>query len=271
MFYLLADETSNFDSYYCKRNIDVFCIPHIHSKLELVFVLDGYLNLTSDKKVIELKKNDMAIIMPYEIHGFETDKNSDMLVMNFPTSYIAEYIQIFKGKEFENPVAVMDGVIRNFANDFIRDETPDILKRKAFIYYTMSVFLKSCQLKDATNYSNDTLRLAIDYIYEHFKDGITLKKTAESVGVTESHLSRLLNQRAGFSFARILNSRRVCEAKSLLLQTEKSISEIAYESGFGSIRNFNRIFEDFFGCSPSDVKSKRVNINFLSTRDGVEE
>ena len=55
-------------------------------------------------------------------------------------------------------------------------------------------------------------------------------------------------------FSEILNSLRVFAAKQKLEQTTSPVIEVALETGFGSIRNFNRVFKKFFGCNPSDVR-----------------
>ena len=72
------------------------------------------------------------------------------------------------------------------------------------------------------------------------------------------------------SFTDIVNCLRLKEAKRLLEQTDMPISELAYEAGFGSIRNFNRLFEKYFKCMPKDIRNDSVKVNFL-VRGGVAE
>ena len=84
-----------------------------------------------------------------------------------------------------------------------------------------------------------------------------MESVAKYVGVSASHLSRVLNSDGKPGFSEILNSLRIHAAKKLLERENISVSEAAFETGYGSIRNFNRVFKEYFGCKPSDI-SKRL-------------
>ena len=270
MYYYIGKESLNLDFYLCERNIDVFCVPHIHYSAEFVFVLDGELILTKDEKTLTLKKDDMAIIMPYEIHGFKTEKHSDTLVIGFQPDYISEYKHTFMGKTFENHVTPMTERIKSHILEFSQSIETDIFEIKSLIYSVIAEFMKKSTLTDSKTAQNDTLRRAMIYISKHYAENISLKKVAFEIGVTSVHLSRTLNSASVMCFTDIVNCLRLREAKRLLEQTDIPISELAYEAGFGSIRNFNRLFEKYFNCTPKDVRNKSVKVNFL-VRGGVVE
>ena len=158
MYYDIGKDSLMLDFYLCERNIDVFCVPHIHNSMELIFILDGELIVTKDEKNLTLKKDDMAIIMPYEIHGFKTDVHSDILVMGFHPEYISEYKQTFSGKTFINPVTTMNERIKSHVYEFATGVNANIFEIKSLIYSVMSDFLKNSKLKDSMTAQNDTLR-----------------------------------------------------------------------------------------------------------------
>ena len=269
MYYDIGHKSLTTEFYLCERNIDVFCVPHIHYSLEFVFVIDGELILTKDDKIFTLKKGDMAIIMPYEIHGFNTQEHSDILVVGFQPEYISEYKTIFSGKTFEKPVVIMNERIKRFVSEFILQDK-NIFEKKAMIYSVIAEFMKESNLKDSTTAQNDTLRRSMIYISKHYTEDITLNKVASEIGVTPVHLSRTLSGASVMCFTDIVNCLRLKEAKRLLEQTDMPISELAYEAGFGSIRNFNRLFEKYFKCMPKDIRNESVKVNFL-VRGGVAE
>ena len=66
----------------------------------------------------------------------------------------------------------------------------------------------------------------------------------------------------GFGFTDILNSIRIGNSRILLAETQKSITEIAYESGFGSVRNYNRVFKAYTGKTPKEFKNKISDTEF---------
>ena len=80
-------------------------------------------------------------------------------------------------------------------------------------------------------------------------------KLASRLGVSDRHLRRLFQQHLGASPAAVARTRRVHFAKQLLDQTNLSIAEIAFSSGFGSIRRFNSTIRELYGRSPSQLRS----------------
>jgi len=232
-------------------------------------MIDGELILTRDDKTYTMNKGEMAIIMPYEIHGFDTKEHSDILVIGFPPEYISEYKSVFLGKTFENPVAAMNERIKSYVPEFA-SQNKNIFERKSMIYSVIAETMKVSELKESIIAQNDMLRRAMIYISKHYTEDINLNKVASAIGVTSVHLSRTLSSASVMCFADIVNCLRLKEAKRLLEQTDMPISELAYESGFGSIRNFNRIFDKYFKCTPKDIRNKSVRVNFL-VRDGIVE
>ncbi len=88
---------------------------------------------------------------------------------------------------------------------------------------------------------------------------LTLPKLAKALSVSTNHLSQVINQQLKMSFFDFVNSRRVEEAKKLLLDESNNfvIEEIAYRVGFNSKSAFNAAFKKHVGQTPSQLKSLR--------------
>lgn len=263
MYFDVSSEEPNENPYSCQKRKDVFCVSHIHYDMEIIFVLGGEIMFECNSKKLKLTKNDMAIVMPYEIHGFETPKHSDILVITFRPEQISEYNDIFAGKTFETSVRTMPENILSQLEGFLTEKEKNIFEIKSMLYGALSVFIKDNALKSISESQNETLRQALIYISKHYREDINLKIIASKIGVTPVHLSRIISSSGTMHFTDLVNCLRVKEAYRLLKQNNMSVSDAAYESGFGSIRNFNRIFEKYFHCSPRDVKNKSAEINFL--------
>lgn len=81
------------------------------------------------------------------------------------------------------------------------------------------------------------------YIHEHAQDPeLSFTRVARAVGMSRASLGRAFPRLFGRTFARYLAELRVVKACSLLSETDKSVAEIAIETGFGSVSNFNRRF-----------------------------
>ena len=142
--------------------------------------------------------------------------------------------------------------------DIVKETFRSDLKKKALMYYAFSRFVEHCDLLDRDFSEYDTYRKTVIYISENFKEDISLKKAALSAGVSEEHLSRIFNASGNVGFSEIVNTLRVQFAKGKLKNKSLSISDIALEAGFGSIRNFNRIFKKHFHCTPSEYRNQSI-------------
>ncbi len=89
-------------------------------------------------------------------------------------------------------------------------------------------------------------------------DDINLAEVARHCCVSEGHLSRIFHHATGLTFREYLNQVRVERAKSLLLNSGKSVTEIAYESGFQSLSQFHRVFRKVYSSSPGEMRSRRT-------------
>lgn len=253
MYYNISVESGISDFYFCSKRTNASNPPSIHSHIEFVFVLDGELSVTTDKNTHILKKGDTMIIMPYEVHDYKTEKFSEIFLIACPPDYMPEHKNMLTTKEFYPPVTKFQNTAELIINDIVNSEYKDDFKKKALLYCTLSEFVNNCKIIEKEAPEFDVYRGAIAYISKHFTENLTLEKVADYVGVTASHLSRVLNKGCKSSFPDILNSLRIYEAKRLLEQTDAAISSVAYEVGYGSIRNFNRIFKKYFGCNPRDI------------------
>ena len=77
---------------------------------------------------------------------------------------------------------------------------------------------------------------------------------AGELGVTARHLRRAVEARLGVSPVELAQSRRLALAKQLLHDTALPLAEIAFASGFGSVRRFNALFRARMGSSPTRVR-----------------
>lgn len=252
------------DFYFSAHYFDHTCDPHVHSHMEFVFVLQGSLSLSIDNETYEISRGDLAIIPPYEVHKYQSPLSSECFILACPPEYVPEYRQILSTQTFSPPVvpydtdtaALLPEMLRLCAVNYcIEHGSQSSFKKKALLYCALSDLLRNASLIKHSTQELDLYRSAIVYISNHYTQKLKLPSVARELGVSTSHLSRVLSSRGDLGFSKLLNSLRCYEARRLLLQTNLSISQIAFESGYGSIRNFNRAFQKQFRCLPKDLRS----------------
>jgi AraC family transcriptional regulator of adaptative response / DNA-3-methyladenine glycosylase II len=95
---------------------------------------------------------------------------------------------------------------------------------------------------------------ALKLIFNGGLDSGDVEELAGHVGLGARHLRRLFVQHLGASPARVARTRRIHFARSLIEESDLSITKIAFYSGFRSIRQFNHSMQAAFGQSPSELR-----------------
>jgi AraC family transcriptional regulator, regulatory protein of adaptative response / DNA-3-methyladenine glycosylase II len=100
-------------------------------------------------------------------------------------------------------------------------------------------------------------------------DGGTETGLAGKVGMSPRHLRRLFLKHLGASPDQLARSRRVHFARRLLDDTDLTVVDVAFASGFGSLRQFNRAMREVFRASPADLRKCRHRADRLAADGGL--
>jgi AraC-like DNA-binding protein len=84
---------------------------------------------------------------------------------------------------------------------------------------------------------------------------VSTKELARRVHLSHCYFSKLFKKQTGLTFTEYRRRARVEQAKRLLRDPQRRVSEVAFEAGFESIPYFNRVFRRFLGCSPSEYRA----------------
>jgi len=83
-----------------------------------------------------------------------------------------------------------------------------------------------------------------------------IARLASVSGVSKAHFARCFKEAFGVPPHRYLLTRRIERAKTLLRDTDLSVTEIAFQTGWNSLGTFGRVFRDVTGKSPSSVRQR---------------
>lgn len=101
--------------------------------------------------------------------------------------------------------------------------------------------------------------LAVNRIEDGALQEGTLEDLANDMGISTRHLRRVIEKEYGVSPIELAQTQRLLYAKRLLADTQISITEIAYASGFASVRRFNSLFKERYSLNPSDVRKSMAS------------
>jgi AraC-like DNA-binding protein len=89
---------------------------------------------------------------------------------------------------------------------------------------------------------------------ERFTERVTLAEAAAAAHLSVPAFSRFFRRKTGRTLVAYLNELRTSLACRELIETERSVSDIAFDSGFNNLSNFNRRFLQLKGMSPRDFR-----------------
>jgi AraC family transcriptional regulator of adaptative response / DNA-3-methyladenine glycosylase II len=103
-------------------------------------------------------------------------------------------------------------------------------------------------------------------IEEHALSSARVGDLAASLGISDRHLRRVTEAELGVSPIELAQTQRLLLAKRLLRETSLTQTDIAFASGFGSVRRFNALFKSRYGLSPRTMRGKGIDADTLSVQ-----
>lgn len=231
--------------------------PHFHKNFELIYILDGTLTLTVNKRSEQMQKGDYALILSNQIHSFEPAPSAKFWIAVFSEQFVPHFAKQIEQYEGEKSVFRCDPSVDAFVREQLIFSESSITMKKACFYAVCDQYAQQVELCERKTQNDELICRLLDYVSTHYREDLSLSDVAEKFGYEYHYLSRILNQGYHINFAGLVNEYRVDHAIRLLEQSDKSITDIAMESGFRSIRNFNYVFRSVTGTTPKTYEKKQ--------------
>ncbi len=277
-----------------KKNVSKY---HWHASIELIYLTRGSIRLTLGKHTYDLNCGDVAVIRSCEQHGYSLNYNercANIVSIRFETSLIKNYNNLKCENSFivrcdtlENhgdskTISVLSQGISDRVMSNVQNAEQLISSYISALFATvMSHFDKGRTNDTGTLLSSDFQRVfsdfsddepdtgisphtmnhfheLIEYIDSHFTDSSLSLHTLSAIsGLSVSYISELFPQVISIKFKTYLNTLRINHALFLLSNKNMTISQIAYECGFDTIRTFNSVFKKLKYVTPSEYISEK--------------
>ena len=99
---------------------------------------------------------------------------------------------------------------------------------------------------------------ALSYIYEHYKEPISIQSLSAHCCISESHFRRLFKQVVGISPLEYIQHYRIRQACHLIYLNREPINFIAQQKGYRSLSSFNRQFQQYMHSSPTCYRKEHL-------------
>ncbi len=253
---------------------------HCHKELEFVLVLQGSVNIRVGKEMYILKEDGLILINSNEIHNaIKTHENNTLLVVQVDPEYYYPYDKnfskmIFNCKSFlhkdeeQEPFDRIKGCLAELVWETAKKEKGYEFKIASILFSISANLINSFTyhvIEDekilSINKNSYRLKSIMSYINENLNKNVTLQEIADKEKLNIYYLSHFFKKKTGMGFQEYLNVIRLDKALKLLVNSNYTITDIAYSSGYPSPKAFNKKFKEKYGCSPSNYRKNTIVSN----------
>ncbi len=248
---------------------------HYHSEYELVLILEGNGKRFVSNHISDYNKGDLDFLGPNVPHLYRKENtydNGGTLVIHFKEDFLGNgFLSIPEMQNISHlfQKSLMGLSILGNTKKFVAGKMNEMLSLKGMerliclllilnsLANNHEFELLSGPEMNGDNYKDsDRLNKVFEYVMENFKEEIRLNTIAEIANMSYSGFCRYFKNRTKKNFSHFVNEIRIGYACKRLIESEISVNEICYESGFNNLTNFNEQFKKIVKCTPYQFQKK---------------
>ncbi len=255
--------------------VEKFTAPyHFHPEYELTWIVQGTGTRFVGKHMQAYESGDLVFLGPNLPHCWKTEDimpeegRSECVLVQFENDFMGP--GFFEKPELESIAALIkrsaSGI--RFTGETLSDVASRMgglaceenrFKRMIGLLEILEILSKSKEyvLLDSDGITagaypgaQQRLNLSLGYIVDNFRDKIALEEVAALVNMSVNAFCKYFRKSTGKTFVETVTDYRIHFATSQLLLTDKSMTEIAFESGFGEVSHFYKVFRRRMKASP---------------------
>ncbi|MCO5731416.1 helix-turn-helix domain-containing protein [Rhizobium sp. SSA_523] len=252
--------------------------PHMHTQIELNFVLGGRMTYWFDGSSVTIGQGRLCLfwgMVPHQVT--ERAEGTRFVCLYVPMSVFLGHAGMGRLRHALFRGAVIEAVtMREWETDIFlrwREELlsgqPDAaaLVRMEVMARMMRIELEGWRdLREAGTVLSHTVRREPDlaahvetmlrFVGEHALGVVSAEDVARAAGLHPNYAMTLFRRSVGMTINQAIIRHRLDTAQSLLMATDLPITQIAYESGFGSLSSFYEAFHRRFGEKPVQMRRR---------------
>ena len=231
-------------------------ISHWHFDHEIAVCESGEALISLNQETYTLRKGQCIYLRGQSVHSILSAPGATLYVSLFSEELIRRITDNYClcDAVFTDDFHVLETLEKIRAACFKKERFYDEISNALMQQMIAEVFSALEIKKEAVSTSAATERykkLLYD-IDEHAED-YSFSRAVEYMNMSEAYFSRFFKRISGMTFSMYLNHIRVNKAIDLIQNQDMSMTEIAMNCGFDTIRNFNRVFRQITGHSPREL------------------
>ncbi len=244
---------------------------HMHEYFELEMVLCGKCKqLLNGETYNDISRGTVYFLSPVDFHKlYDIEENVKVINVCFENKFGSSAILGKLTNRTNNIILQLDeSEIRWFEkvtallaesietnDEFSERDVKNILE--SLLIYILRKLKRSGESENTDEIS--PIQKSMKYLFAHYRENPSLKEVADVSGYSENYFCKKFKELTGKTYVDFLSALKLNYAKIMLLTSKATIIEIAEACGFTSVSNFNRVFREELGMSPSDfIKINKI-------------
>jgi AraC-like DNA-binding protein len=255
---------------------------HFHPEFELTFIISGSGKRIVGDSVEPFIKGDLVLLGSDLPHTWNSENNNiasescKAVVFQFNYKMLSDIINEFH--EFKGIRRLLNYANRGISflgaqaleagNKMLKLSKLNGLEKLTRFWLILNDLSKSANYRllasvnyvpSLNKYNIERINIVFTYVSGHFAENIPLNEVAYIIHMTQTSFCRFFKLITGETFTEYLNNFRISRACAMLTaQQDKSILQVALDSGYRSSTHFNRMFHTKKGCSPSGFRKQHI-------------
>ncbi len=255
---------------------------HWHEELQFCIVTKGNINFNVDGDSIILSEGEGIFINARQLHQAKSYKGSDCsyICLAFHSDFISSFTGSIINRKYIQPYidnsrinycilkndiewksVILNNILKIY-EEYNKKEMGFELQIFILLIEVWNILIKSyfvSFLNDNARNNSSHIKNIISYICDHYMEKIELNDLAKEVNLSKSTCCREFKKYMNCTIFEYIINYRLLVSSDLLITTNDSISDIAYQCGFGSTSYFIERFKMKTGISPSVYRKQKMN------------
>lgn len=257
------------------------CTWHYHNNYEISFITEGTGKRIVADSIEEFQPGDLVFIGRNLPHVWIAEKEQraisgrtlEMVFLQFSANILfpqllalPEFGYVKKALELsERGIQIVGQTLNEVSEIMLQLPYLKGFDRINHFYRLMDIIGKSNSniqlaseeyIRKKFTTGNRRIALLHDYLMNHYREEVDLKKLAELVNMAEGSLCRFFKMNVGTSIFDYLNQIKVEFACKLLMDRELTIVDVCLDSGFNNLSHFNKQFRKNTGVTPTEYRKR---------------
>lgn len=238
-----------------------------HLSLRIVLVLNGSLEMSIGDEQYEIPAGSGVFIPSLQPHSFSSKSANTFRILEFSREYLDEAFSFAKGMTVTKHIFKYSQAVAMTLSEYasFRGFCEDEARVRAILAPLAYEIREQCEMAPSAIDESMLLRI-LECVEERFSEKTDLGSVGTALGLHPVSVSRIISKSTGGTFNSYLKHVRCAYAAKQINLGDMTFSEIAFASGFGSIRSFNRAFLSVYSMTPSEYRDSLVKSSSNSAK-----